>query len=92
MTSASRYSFHTYMERLRTLLLANGPGAAVVVLDGIAATLSTPSRLYGFAHEDPSQVEFEFDQSAWNGSSWDGETHAQTWSIFIAPTIFTRRA
>ncbi|WP_193725398.1 hypothetical protein [Achromobacter sp. GbtcB20] len=90
MTSTSRYSYQSYMERLRTLLLASGPGAAVVVLDGVAATLSTPGRVFGFAHEDLNQVEFEFDQSAWSGSSWDGETHAQTWSIFVAPTIFTR--
>lgn len=90
MTDTPRYSYQAYMERLRTLLLASGPGAAVVVLDGIAATLSTRSRVCGFAHENPNQIEFEFDQSAWSGSSWDGETHAQTWSIFVAPTIFTR--
>ncbi|CAB3846531.1 MULTISPECIES: hypothetical protein [Achromobacter] len=95
MTNEARYSYQSYMERLRALLLASGPNAAVVVSDGIAATLGSPTYVYGFVHEDATQIapdfgEFDFDESAWNGTSWDGETHAQTWSIFLAPTIFTR--
>lgn len=95
MTNETRYTYQLYMERLRALLLASGPNAAVVLSDGIAATLGSPTYVYGFTHEhatpdDGDSAEFDFDESAWNGTSWDGETHAQTWSIFLAPTIFTR--
>jgi hypothetical protein len=78
------------MERLRGLLLTLGPNAAVVVSDGIAATLESDNYVFGFAYEEPSQDEFDFDSSAWSESSWDGETHVETWAIFLAPTIFTR--
>ena len=90
MPSEDRYSYKAYMGRLLSLLLASGPCAAVVISPGIAATLGSASYVFGFAYEEPSQEEFDFDASAWNDTSWDGESHAETWSIFVAPTIFTR--
>ncbi|WP_287145140.1 hypothetical protein [Achromobacter sp.] len=90
MSSEDRYSYKSYMGRLLNLLLASGPSAAVLIAPGIAATLGSASYVFGFACEDPSQEEFDFDASTWNDTSWDGETHAETWSIFVAPTIFTR--
>jgi hypothetical protein len=80
MSSEDRYSYKSYMGRLLNLLLASGPSAAVLIAPGIAATLGSASYVFGFACEHPSQEEFDFDASAWN----------DTWSIFVAPTIFTR--
>lgn len=90
MSNDDRYSYESYMTRLLNLLLASGPNAAVVLSEGIAATLGTDGFVFGFYYEESSEEEFDFDSSAWNDTSWDGETHAETWSIFVAPTIFTR--
>lgn len=90
MKSEDQYSYQAYIQRLRALLLSLGPLAAIVVGDGIAASLDADGRLFGYAYDDLNQDEFDFEQSAWHETSWTGETHTETWSVFVAPVYLCR--
>lgn len=89
MPNSDIYTYADYMARLQALLMACEPRTAIVLADGIAATLNADGHLYGFYCDAPDQDDFDFDESAWNGESWDGESHAQTWCVLLAPVLFS---
>lgn len=89
MHNSDIYTYAAYMTRLHALLKACAPRTAIVLADGIAATLNADGHLHGFYFDAPGQDDFDFDESAWRGESWDGETHAQTWCTLLVPTLFS---